>query len=96
MPRVASRLEDSLNVMLSSLRLGVFDLGSTTRTVPVPDNIHSTVGMIDTVDDAVGTHHKLPNTRSGKLGNDASQFGKICQTFRATDKEPTKRNGPLR
>jgi hypothetical protein len=64
--------------------------------VPKSDDIHSAIGMVNAIDDTVGTHNNLANRGNIELRDDASQLGKLRETFRMANEELSECDRPLR
>ncbi len=53
--------------------------------MPKPGDIHPTVSMVDTVNNAVGADNNLSDGRVDKFGHDTPHFGKVRQALGAVD-----------
>jgi len=60
---------------------GRSDFGSPARAVPEAHHVHPAIGVIDPVDDAVGTDNNFANGRIAKLRHDPAQFRKVREAL---------------
>ena len=64
--------------------------------MPESGNVHTLLGMTDTIDHPVRTDDDFPDGSIIKLRNDATQLGEISQPFRVADEKLTEPHGAFR
>jgi hypothetical protein len=58
--------------------------------VPKAEDVHTTIAMIDPIDDSIRANNNLPNARVFELSNDATHLGKFGEPLDAADEKLTE------